>query len=64
MLRKKRHHRLFWDLVAAAVIAGIIYGAIQYVEFAGPWKALVVIPLMLVTGFFAASMLYPLWFRE
>jgi len=55
---------LFWDLVAAAVIAGIIYGAIQYVEFAGPWKALVVIPLMLVTGFFAASMLYPLWFRE
>ena len=62
MSRKQR--RLWWDFVALIGFAGIIYGAIEYIEAAGAWKALVMIPLMLVLGYMAVEILYPLWFRE
>jgi len=56
--------RLFWDFVTVAAIGGIIYSSIEFIQFAGPWKALVYIPLMLVLGWLAINMIYPLWFRD
>ena len=56
--------KLFWDFVAVAAIGGIIFGSINYIEQAGPWKALVIIPLMMVLGYMAFSMIYPMWFRD
>jgi hypothetical protein len=53
--------RLLWDLVAVIASVGVIYGTIEYIEYAGPWKALVAIPLMLVLGFLAVEVVYPLW---
>jgi len=48
-------------MVVAA--GGIVYAAVEYVAV-DPWKALVIIPLMAVSGYLAVEMLYPLWFRE
>jgi len=60
----RRQRRLWWDAVAIVAAAGAIYSAIEYVEYAGPWKALVMVPLMLVLGYLAVEVLYPLWFKE
>ena len=54
-------HKLLWDLVAIAASAGVIYGTVQYLEYAGPWKTLVMVPLMLVLGWLAVNVIYPLW---
>jgi hypothetical protein len=56
--------RMMWDLVMLAAIGGIIYGSIEYIAYAGPWKALVIVPLLMVSGWLAVSMLYPLWYRD
>jgi len=56
--------RLFWDFVMVAAIGGIIYGAVEYVEYAGPWKALVMIPLLGVLGYLAVEIIGPMWFRD
>jgi len=47
-----------------AAVGGILYGTLEYIQYAGAWKALVAIPLMLVMGWMAATMIYPLWFRD
>jgi len=56
--------KLWWNFVLVAAVAGIIYGSIEYIQYAGPWKALVMIPLMLVLGYLAVQVVYPLWFRD
>ena len=61
-------HKLLWDLVAVAASAGVVYGTIQYLEYVGPWKTLVMVLLMLVLGWLvlvlgwlAVTVIYPLW---
>lgn len=51
-----------WDFVALAAAGGVIYGTIEYVDYAGPWKTLMMIPLMLALGWMAMNLVYPLWF--
>jgi hypothetical protein len=51
-----------WDAIAVGASVGIIYGTVEYIEYAGPWKALVVVPLMLVLGYLGVEVIYPLWF--
>ena len=63
-LKTRKSRKLFWDLVMVAAIAGLIYGSLEYIQYAGPWKALVIIPLMLVMGWMAVTMIYPMWFRD
>jgi hypothetical protein len=50
-----------WDAIAVGTSVGIIYGTVEYIEYAGPWKALVAVPLMLVLGYLAVEIIYPLW---
>jgi len=42
----------------------VVYGAVEYFQYAGPWKTLVMVPLMLVLGYLAVEVLYPLWFKD
>jgi len=49
-------------MVVAA--AGVVYGSIEYIQYADPWKALVMIPLMLVLGWLAVEVVYPMWFGD
>jgi hypothetical protein len=42
--------------------AGFIYGAIEYYYYAGPWKALAMVPLMAMLGYLAMEIIYPMWF--
>jgi len=56
--------KLIWDFVTVAAIGGIVWGGFQYYEFAGPWKSLVMIPLMLALGWLMIATLYPLWFSD
>jgi hypothetical protein len=59
---KARYRRWLWDLTAIAAVAGMIYGAIEYYEYAGPWKTLVMVPLMFVLGWLGVNVIYPLWY--
>ena len=54
--------KLLWDLVAIVAAVGVIYGTIQYFEHAGAWKTLVMVPLLLVLGYLAIEVIYPLWY--
>jgi len=63
-LRTKKSRRLMWDFVMVAAVAGIIYGTVEYIQYAGPWKALVAIPLLMVMSWMAVTILYPMWFRD
>ena len=59
----QNHRKLFWELVMVAAAGGIVYAAVEYVAV-DPWKALVIIPLMAVSGYLAVEVLYPLWWGE
>ena len=61
---KPKYRKLWWDLVTVAALAGVVYSTIEYVEYAGPWKALLMVPLMILAGYLAVEVLYPLWFRD
>ncbi len=61
-LRKKRYRKLFWDLVTVAAIVGLIYGIVEYYDYAGPWKTLIMVPVMVVLGYLAVEICYPMWF--
>jgi hypothetical protein len=56
--------KLLWDLVAVAAICGLIYGTVEFYQYAGPWKTLVMVPLMFVLGWMAINFIYPLWFGD
>lgn len=64
MRLKARTRRHLWDAVTIIAVGGIIYGSFEFIEYNGPWKALVYIPLMLVLGWMAVQILYPMWFRD
>jgi hypothetical protein len=59
---QKRYRKLFWDLMIVAAVAGFIYGTVEYVQYAGPWTALVMVPLMALLGYLAMEIIYPMWF--
>jgi len=60
----RKQRKLWWDFVAVIAAAGLIYGIIEYVEVAGVWRSMVMVPMMLVLGFLAVEIVYPLWFRD
>ena len=59
---RSRTRRLMWDLVTVLAAIGLIYGTFEYIEYAGAWKALVMVPAMMVLGWMAVNLLYPMWF--
>jgi hypothetical protein len=54
--------RFTWDIVVVVAIAGLIYGIVEFYNYAGPWKTLVVAPLMAIVGYLAVEICYPMWF--
>jgi len=54
----------WWDFVALIGVAGVTYGTFGYIEYAGIWKSLVMVPLLFALGFFAVEILYPIWFGQ
>jgi len=44
--------------------AGVIYGSLEYIEYNGILNGLVVVPLMLVLGYLAVEIIYPMWFGD
>jgi hypothetical protein len=54
--------RLAWDIVTVAVIAVLIYGIVEFYDYAGLWKTLIVVPLTALLGYLAVEILYPFWF--
>ena len=46
------------------VVAGIglIYGTIDYYNYFGLWKTLVMVPLLVLLGYLSVEMCYPMWF--
>ena len=59
-----RTRKLFWNLVIVVAAVGFIYSVIEYLQYAGVWKTLMMVPLMAVLGFLAVEIAYPLWFRS
>jgi len=56
--------RLLWDAVALLAASGLIYVSIEFYNIYGPWKSLAMVPAMLVLGWMAVNLLYPMWYGD